>query len=197
MKCSLLRILTNIFYINTGCRKATNRTGNTTWVEGIETVSPEDIPEMGVDWIWVWLTNACSCLVCYFFARSTAKMLIQSICYAIPLFICTLCCSEWWSEGANFGTIILARSSPMNCPDISSIDVTKLTLSAKYSSINSGIFFQSGGSHSSGLAGISGFQSQKGWRKLTSMKLNNCTIIMYKYHYCNLGSTFCDGSCMM
>ena len=44
---------------------------------------------MELDWIWVWLTNCSTSLVCYFFARSAAKMRIQPLGYALPLVLCT------------------------------------------------------------------------------------------------------------
>ena len=47
------------------------------------------VTEMELDWVWVWLTNCLSSLVCYFVARSAAKMRIQPLAYALPLFLST------------------------------------------------------------------------------------------------------------
>jgi len=52
-------------------------------------VSYDTLAEMELDWVWVWLVNCLSGLVCYFFARSAAKMQIQRLCYALPLVLST------------------------------------------------------------------------------------------------------------
>ena len=58
---------------------------------------------MELDWVWVWLTNCLTSLICYFLARSAAKMRIQLQTYALPLVICCtpimfglmICGCEW------------------------------------------------------------------------------------------------------
>lgn len=52
-------------------------------------VSSEQIAEMELDWLWVWLIQVCSALGCYFLVRSAAKMRIQRLCYALPLNLAT------------------------------------------------------------------------------------------------------------
>jgi hypothetical protein len=50
-----------------------NETTKTT----IRTVTYNELSELSVDWVWVWLTNCCAGLVGYFFMRSSAKILTQ------------------------------------------------------------------------------------------------------------------------
>ncbi|ESO07781.1 hypothetical protein HELRODRAFT_76186 [Helobdella robusta] len=40
-----------------------------------------------MDWVWVWLVHTLASLVSYFFARTSAKILVQRVCYALPIAI--------------------------------------------------------------------------------------------------------------
>ncbi len=44
-----------------------------------------ELPGLQHAWVYVWMTNAGACLVCYFMARSAAKVHIQFVGYALPL----------------------------------------------------------------------------------------------------------------
>ena len=67
------------------------------------TISHDDISSLELDWVWVWLIHVGSALVCYFGARTAAKIHVQSISYALPLVLATplamlflgLGCSFW------------------------------------------------------------------------------------------------------
>ena len=73
---------------------------------------PSNVPQMEIDWVWMWLVNCIASLVCYFFARSSAKILVQRICYALPLAISTPIlfgmviggCEEWNQDPCKFAT---------------------------------------------------------------------------------------------
>ena len=75
-------------------------------------VSPADVPQMKIDWVWMWLVNCIASLVCYFFARSSAKILVQRICYALPIAISTPIlfgmviggCEAWNKDPCKFAT---------------------------------------------------------------------------------------------
>lgn len=73
-------------FVNKQCKKEiTNELTN----ETIRTVSEKELPAMEIDWVWMWLVNCCASLVCYFFARSAAKIRIQRVAYALPLILTT------------------------------------------------------------------------------------------------------------
>ena len=55
----------------------------------IRFVSEAKLPAMQIDWVWMWLINCTTSLVCYFLSRSAAKIHIQRICYALPLILTT------------------------------------------------------------------------------------------------------------
>jgi hypothetical protein len=40
---------------------------------------------MKLDWLWVWLIQISSALVCYFLVRSAAKIRLQRFGFALPL----------------------------------------------------------------------------------------------------------------
>lgn len=40
-------------------------------------VTYNELPQMSIDWVWVWLVNMLSGYVGYFFMRSAAKILMQ------------------------------------------------------------------------------------------------------------------------
>src|SRR5688572_25865237 len=100
------------------CRKFNDITG-----EYIYTISETEIPEMELDWVWMWLLNCCATLVCYFFARSSAKMRIQQTCYSIPLVISTPLmfglmvggCELWNSDPCVYTTSELAGYLMYKC----------------------------------------------------------------------------------
>ena len=59
--------------------------------------------EDNLTWIWMWIINAVASLLCYFFARTAAKALLQKSCYFVPvllstpvtLFILVMACHSW------------------------------------------------------------------------------------------------------
>jgi hypothetical protein len=65
---------------------------------------------MELDWLWVWLTQVCSSLACYFFVRSAAKMRMQRFGYALPLALSTpvtfillsVACDTWNSDQCSY-----------------------------------------------------------------------------------------------
>lgn len=59
--------------INSNTTILVNETTKTT----IRTVTYDELSELSIDWVWVWLTNCCASLVGYFFMRSSAKILTQ------------------------------------------------------------------------------------------------------------------------
>ena len=49
----------------------------------------DQMPRLRLDWVWVWCVNCASSLLCYFCARSAAKIQLQRITYALPLTLST------------------------------------------------------------------------------------------------------------
>ena len=66
------------------------------------TISHDDISSLELDWVWVWLINASSALVCYFGARTAAKILVQNISYALPLVLATPLAMVFLGLGCDF-----------------------------------------------------------------------------------------------
>jgi hypothetical protein len=85
-----------------------------------------DILESNYDWIYVWLVNTGSSLVCYLCARSAAKILIQIQSYALPLLLATPgvfgllvgWCSAWNNDRCSFDGFI-PTSTFFDCVDVS------------------------------------------------------------------------------
>jgi len=96
------------------------------------TISETEIPEMELDWVWMWLLNCCTSLICYFFARSSAKIRIQQVCYSIPLVISTPLmfglmvggCELWNSNPCVYTTSELAGYLMYKCYRVNSIEDT-------------------------------------------------------------------------
>ena len=70
----------------------------------------DQIPGLRLDWVWVWVVNFASGFVCYFCARSAAKIQMQRIAYAAPVTISTPvllalfvgACEVWNREPCSF-----------------------------------------------------------------------------------------------
>ena len=86
---------------------------------------------MKLDWLWVWLIQVSSALVCYFIVRSAAKMRFQRFGFALPLaavatpltyIILMSMCSVWNSNPCAYtatmpGYLFFRYSIIKNCSD--------------------------------------------------------------------------------
>ena len=88
------------------------RTGNL-WLDTSNcenTISHNVISSLELAWVWVWLINVGSALVCYFGAQTAAKIHVQSISYALPLVLTTplaiaflgVACSFWNDDPCSY-----------------------------------------------------------------------------------------------
>jgi hypothetical protein len=73
-------------------------------------ITSRQVWQMELDWLWVWLIQVCTALVCYFFIRSAAKIQMQRLTYALPLALTTpvmfvalsVMCSIWNSDQCSY-----------------------------------------------------------------------------------------------
>ena len=81
--------------------------------DGLE-ISLKDYPQLQTDWIYVWLVQAGSALVCYLAARVACKVRIQIPGFSLPLLIAPLvtfgllitACELWNASPLMFGHVI-------------------------------------------------------------------------------------------
>ncbi len=79
-----------------------------------------ELPDLELDWVWVWMINAGACLVCYFVARTAAKVHTQFVCYALPLTLASPVilgfllgmCEQWSGNPCGFNGKLLWNRNP-------------------------------------------------------------------------------------